>query len=107
MRGPAGGHPQRRSTVKTPFAPKIVRNRDQVCLRRLSDIPGASAIEASCRKDPDRHLQKALSRSLAAVAGWPGSGLSFRFHGIPRPHADNYKTGMDCINQMIYKYGLA
>ena len=83
--------------IKSLLVPKIVRNRDQVRLSRLGDIPGAGAIEPARRKNPNSHLEKALPRGLAAVTGRPDSGgySSFRFHAIPLPRSVDYKTGIE------------
>ena len=97
MGRPTSCHVPCRSIVESLFASEIVRDRHHVCLGRVGDVPGAGAIKAARREDPNGHLKQALPRGLAAVAGGPRSGgcHSVRFHEAPLPHARDYKTGIE------------
>ena len=97
MVSPAGCYVLRRGKIESPLVSEIVRNRDRVRLSRLGEITCTGAIEATRRKDPNSHLEKALPRSLTAVTGRSGYGgfASIRFHGAPLPRAVDYKTGIE------------
>jgi len=74
MASPATSHVPGRGVVKSLFVPEIVRNRDEIRLRSLGDVPGASAIKAVRCEDLNSHLEETLPRGLPAVTARPGSG---------------------------------